>query len=225
MTSWKIAGLAAGLACVALPATAASLINGGFETPVIPANPGYEFVDEATVDGWTSTTENVIEIWKSGFNGVTAYEGDQFAEINANQATSLYQDVSGIVSGATLQFWFAHRGRDGTDVMQVDITDLGGDNIFGTGDDTNLFSQTFSTGNADWVFYEFTDTSTVTSLGNDVRFAYSAVSTGSGNVSIGNFIDKVAFGVDIAAVPLPAGGFLLLGALGGLGALRRRAKA
>jgi hypothetical protein len=223
MSKTIIAGLSAALCMAASAAASASLINGGFETPVIPASPGYSFVPEGDVDGWTSTTETVIEIWRSGFNGVTAYEGDQFAEINANQATSLYQDVSGISAGATLQFWFAHRGREGTDTMQVDITDLGLDNIFGTGDDSILFTQQFSTGNSDWVFYEFTDSSTVTAQGNDVRFAYSAVSTGgTGDVSIGNFIDKVAFGTDIAAVPLPAGGLLLLGALGGLGLMRRR---
>jgi hypothetical protein len=39
--------------------------------------------------------------------------------------------------------------------------------------------------------------------------------------SIGGFID----GVQVSAVPLPAAGFLLFGALGGLAAMRRRKKA
>lgn len=46
--------------------------------------------------------------------------------------------------------------------------------------------------------------------------------TGTGNVRLGNIVANV---VPPATIPVPAAGFLLFGALGGLAALRRRRKA
>ncbi len=69
--------------------------------------------------GWkTDATDHQIEIWSSGYNGVPAYEGNQFAEINANQVAALFQTFDA-TAGSTITLDFAHRGREGVDTMQV----------------------------------------------------------------------------------------------------------
>jgi len=202
-------------------AQATTLINGGFELPDIPGR--FNQRQENLVPGWeTSATDNNIEIWTSGFTGVTAYEGNQFVELNATQSSTVYQDVSGIAAGLDVGFEFAHRARVGTDVMNLTITDLGDDNIFGGGNDTILFTNNYSATTAGWVVNTNEGEAPIITLGNNLRFAYSAVSTGSGNLTIGNFIDGASFGLGVGAVnspsevPEPASilGLLAVGALG-----------
>ena len=53
-----------------------------------------------------------IEIWGTGFLGVPAGEGNAFAELNANTAGTLYQDVI-CTPGATMSWTLLHRGREG----------------------------------------------------------------------------------------------------------------
>ncbi|GBF85630.1 PEP-CTERM sorting domain-containing protein [Aphanothece sacrum] len=54
----------------------------------------------------------------------------------------------------------------------------------------------------------------IITLGNNIRFAYSAVSTGSGNRSVGNFLDAADFGVGVGIVPEP---LTMLGAATAIG--------
>ncbi|NDB17700.1 MAG: hypothetical protein EB027_00170, partial [Actinobacteria bacterium] len=52
-------------------------------------------MSESNVPGWSTTaSDQQIELWSSGFNGVPAAEGGQFAELNANMTSALYQDVA-----------------------------------------------------------------------------------------------------------------------------------
>ena len=99
-----------------------SLGNGGFESPGVPADT-YNIFDASAVPPWSTTDEsNGIEIWGDGFNGTPAFEGGNFAELNANSAGTLYQDVV-TTPGATMTWTLHHRGRDGTDIMKVLIGD------------------------------------------------------------------------------------------------------
>jgi hypothetical protein len=185
-------------------ANGTSLINGGFEgNPVLTPGTSNIF-NQSAVDGWkTTATDSNIEIWASGANGgPSAYEGNQFAELNAHQTAALYQDVSGISAGGLLGFEFAHRARVGTDVMRLTITDLGINDIFGDGDDTTLYTNLYSDTTAAWGFYS--SANIATTLGNTIRFSYEAVSTGSGSPSAGNFLDAASFGVGVGVPgPLP----------------------
>lgn len=189
-----------------------SLVNGGFEQPVntntcTGTPPWICYIPDVDVPGWNTTdtsTNNPIEIWRdTPSNGSIplAYEGNQYAELNSFQAATLYQDIAGISAGQLVGYELAHRGRDGVDVMQLDIIDLGSDNAPGGVADTTLFSRQFSNGNTAWSFYS--QGNVATTLGNSIRFAYTAVSSAS-TISNGNFLDAAAFGVGVGVNTVPA---------------------
>ncbi len=216
------AAVAVAACAVASAAQAATVANGGFEAPDLGGDTVFSFITAGSVPGWGSSAAD-IEIWANGFNGVTSYEGTQHAEINARAAGTLFQDVAGIAAGATLTFGFAHRARSGTDVLRFSMIDLGGDGGLGGGDDTTLFSEEFSATTASWVLNTGSTFAPVTALGGPVRLSFAAISTGSGNASIGNFLDAVTLTAEVPpAVPVPAGVPLLVSGLAALALLRRR---
>jgi hypothetical protein len=134
--------------------------------------------------------------------GVSAYHGVNFAELNANYTSTLYQDVNGLGDYESINWHFAHRGRDGVDTMRLTITDLGWDQVWGGGNDTVLYTSEFSAGTAQWEVHY----GTITSIGNLTRFAFEAVSATGGNTQ-GNFIDWCDFG---PGVVIPSPGSLAL---------------
>ena len=97
--------------------------------PGVPAGT-YAIYDAALVPPWSTTdVANGIEIWGDGFNGVPAFEGANFAELNANSAGTLYQDVVS-TPGSTMTWTLQHRAREGTDVMRVLIGDATTADVF-----------------------------------------------------------------------------------------------
>lgn len=216
--------LAAGVAYLGAssPALAVNVLtNGSFEVPSLGASSTVSQVNEALVPGWeTTASDNNIELWANGGGlGVLSADGTQHAELNATQVSTLYQDVSGIPANAVVGYSFAHRGRQGTDTLELRVSDLGTDNApggAGTAADTLLFNQQFSTGNTAWVQYGAPTIGNLT-LGNDMRFAYVSISAAGGNQAIGNFLDNASFGVNV-----PEPGSLALAASAAVAALRRR---
>lgn len=160
-----------------------ALQNGGFEAPVIP-NASVSMTPQAQVPGW-STTDSLgqVELWSSGFNGVQAAAGRQFAELNANSASRLFQDVA-TTPGQTLSWSLKHRGRTGTDVMRV---------VIGTPTGTLIQNgPNLSDGTGAWGTH--TGTYTVPAGQTVTRFGFEAVSSAGGNASVGNFLDDITFG-------------------------------
>jgi hypothetical protein len=164
-------------------------VNGGFENPDFADLDAFHALNESLVPGWdTSASDNTIEIWDSGHTGVEAFEGDQFAELNANQVSTLSQTFTPSITGGDLELSFAHRGRSGDDTMNVTATDLGADGVLGGGDDTVLFSQNYTTGNTAWQQYS-ADLGPAT--GNAVVLQFNSVSAAGGDPSFGNFLDAI----------------------------------
>jgi hypothetical protein len=196
-------------------AQAFSLVNGGFEDPACTGNTAtisnYPtcYIPQSEVPGWKTTdSSGKIEIWRGGVGAPPlplAYQGNQYAELNSFEIATLFQDVIGIPAGNLVGFELAHRGRNGVDVMELKITDLGTDGVLGGSGlaaDTELFTRQFSDGNTAWGFYS--QANIATTLGNPIRFSYSAISSAGGSATIGNFLDAAAFGVGVGVNTVPA---------------------
>ncbi|MER7515627.1 hypothetical protein [Streptomyces sp. NPDC126499] len=178
-----------------------ALVNGSFEQPPVT---DMAFLPDASqtqapqhVPGWrTTATDHLIELWHSGFNGVPAADGEQFAELNANEVSTLYQDLA-TTPGTTLYWRLYHRGRQGQDTMALDIGAPGG----------VVEQRTFTDGNTAWGHY--TGTYTVPAGQTTTRFAFRSVSAAGGNRGIGNFLDGIFFGtaphVVLTKAAVPAG--------------------
>ncbi len=178
--------------------------NPSFEEPVI-RKVAYEL--RQTLPGWR-TTGTLFEIWSTDFLGVKAHDGSQFVELNAKEDATLYRDATGIERDAVIEFSFAHRGRNGDDTMKLTITDLGADNLSGGGDDKELFSKGYTTGKDAWAVYDSSAEPTITALGNEVQFAFSAVYATGGigpENTEGNFLDSAEFGVGVVTAKREAG--------------------
>lgn len=163
-----------------------ALVNGSFETPVVT---DYEILPDSSqtqaakrVPGWiTTATDHMIELWHSGFMGVVAAEGVQFAELNATQVSTLYQDLP-TTPGTKLYWRLYHRGRNGQDTMALDIGAPG----------AAVEQRRFTDGNTAWGYY--TGTYTVPAGQTTTRFAFRSIAAAGGNQAIGNFLDGVFFG-------------------------------
>ena len=169
------------------------LENGGFEAPDIDAsldkavqrwgNPPIAAVTfyENDIASWeTSADTQLIEMWQSGHGRVESHTGDQHAEINANEFATLYQDLP-TKAGEVLTWSFAHRGRAGVDTIALQIGSPGGP--------FETMGQ-FSTGKS-WQVYtgEY-----IVPRGQPVtQFRYIAVQTATGNTTVGNLLDSIAF--------------------------------
>jgi len=176
-----------------------SLGNGGFETPVVAPDTFTLFAASEVAPWQTTDGADQIEIWGTGFLGVPAAAGNAFAELNANTAGTLYQDVVS-TPGSTMSWTLQHRAREGTDVMQVllgdaNTADVNGSTGWGfTSADLSDDTTAWGTHTGDYV---------VPAGQTCTRLAFRAVSTGSGSPSVGNFLDAVDFTVTIPAEPEP----------------------
>lgn len=120
-----------------------SFYNLGFEEPAL-VTPGCRvYIADAQVPGWSTThpaqqTENnggcvvppgfdqtapILEIWRTPRNNgsggtVNAPEGVQVAELNAAQASRLYQNVC-LINNEIVKWRFSHRGRGSATVYDV----------------------------------------------------------------------------------------------------------
>jgi len=163
-----------------------TLQNGSFETPAIP-NATYRIVPTSTSGlMWANTAENNVELWSTGYSNnsggkVTAADGRQLAELNANKAGTLYQDLP-TTPGTKMRWHLKHRGRAGEDTMRV-MVGAPGQTLQQSGPE-------LKTGNTAWV--QYTNDYTIPAGQTTTRFAFQAVRTAS-SISVGNFLDDIVF--------------------------------
>ncbi|MDD7176545.1 MAG: InlB B-repeat-containing protein, partial [bacterium] len=104
-----------------------AIINGSFETPVLSNSSTYLMYDMSQVSGWSTTaTDQKIEFYKANRlylkdgSELKPDEGKQGAELNANQESTLYQNLR--TQGDSIYEWgLSHRGRYGLDTMALII--------------------------------------------------------------------------------------------------------
>ena len=157
-----------------------SIINTGFESNNPSGNPGFQFLDDTVVPGWLSTTDT-IELWDSGFLGVTSFSGNVHAEMNARAPGSLFQELC-LVNGDVFNWTFAHRARSGgqqTQNVTFEIADNGGTTIQVLGSQASTVPQGWNLNSASNVIY--------TGPSGIQRVQFSTTDPGS----VGNFLDGI----------------------------------
>jgi len=167
--------------------------NGSFEVtnPILGATT-YSIMPATNVSGWQTSPENVIEIWSTGFLGVPAASGNQFAELNANVAGTLYQTFCLNGASGTITWSIKHRGRDGIDQAFVRF----GATLAEA--QTNTPIATMVDGNTDWGLHS--GTYIIPAGLTQIVLAFQAGYTASGSPSIGNFIDDVQITINQACI-------------------------
>ena len=177
--------------------------------------PAWIAVDAGEIPGWETThpIQNLgcpagnfayttpynctpIEVWANSFNGVVPPNGIVLAELNAYTSSKLFQNIC-MNTGETFAFNFAHRGRGGADRAQLQIgatntivldvtTNISGTGAINGGAATAQSATGIANG---WTRYAgnyaYTGAPGVQPLG------FSAISTGSGNLGVGNLLDDI----------------------------------
>ncbi|MFK8884448.1 isopeptide-forming domain-containing fimbrial protein [Bacillus velezensis] len=178
-----------------------ALINGSFEQGAARGS-AYDksglYYLESEVPGWKTTDDSsgqkVIEIWNYAQNIPSVAknwpappDGNRWAELNAFENGMLYQDVK-TTPGQTIYWRFSHMGRQGVDTMQVRIG-AATSNPYST-----VVQKQFSDGRTAWGTH--TGSYTVPAGQTTTRFGFEAVSTASGNIGAGNFLDDIFLGTE-----------------------------
>ncbi len=178
------------------------MLNPGFEEPANAVSTYSGMVPDAEFPGWQTTDiQGKFEVW----NHDTPVNGDnQFIELNAYSAGAVYQDVA-TTACDVLTFSVQHRARlVGTDVMHVLAGAVGGNGADGltvlkadTRDGsaitaTTEISDDIATEGDDTAWHTWTGTYQVPADQTNTRIAFAAVSSASGDVTAGNYIDNVS---------------------------------
>lgn len=189
-------------------AASAAVINGGFEDVSGLENgglnrPGYGVY--TSIPGWTTLSEPGIELQNNDtLPQIDAHGGNWYVELDSDANASMYQDISFASAGQyILSFWYAPR-----------TPDLNNNGIsWAIGNVAGAVTDVFPNG-----WREVTSVFTVANAGDVLRLVFAATELSNGN---GGLIDDVSV-TQLAPVPLPAAGMLLMGGLAGLGAVSRR---
>lgn len=106
-----------------------AIVNGSFEDPA-RTDKNAPQLEADDVPGWSTTaTDHLIEFGVNTKtnsapqllgNDKSIPDGNQFAELNADEVSTLYQNVS-TVDGHIYEWGLSHRGREGKDTMALII--------------------------------------------------------------------------------------------------------
>ncbi|MCA9730551.1 T9SS type A sorting domain-containing protein [candidate division KSB1 bacterium] len=158
------------------------LNNGDFEQPALPPN-SMRLYKAIEFPGWLTTAEDqLLEVWSSAFMSVSAANGNQFLEINATQAASVYQDIQ-TIPGDLISWRFSHRGRLGSDTLDFYLGEPGSETKIGR----------FATSADAW--QEYSGSWEVPEGQAITRVRFASVASAGGDPAKGNFIDKVVIDI------------------------------
>jgi hypothetical protein len=166
----------------------------------------------ASLPGWTKTGNGSgIEVQTDkAVTSTDAMFDEHYVELDSNNNSAMRQALTLTTGRYKLSFWFSPRALRNnqstaeTNGIRYSIADLSG-TIEGPG------------GAAQTSVGMWTEITGLFNVAQDGVYDLDFAAVGSSD-SFGGFIDNVS----VAPVPVPAAGLLLLGALGGIAALRRR---
>ena len=205
-------------------ATASTIVtNGGFESGV-PRNKkglqngalfgnlnssGPSWDRWLAINGWTRTYGSGIEVQSNRtLSTIDAQEGTHYVELDSNSNSGMRQTLKLGHGDYVLSFWYSPRtSNPKTNGIEYAVGNLTGGYV------TTNRPVSAVVGVWTQIFSKF---SVAKRGAYDLKFSATGVSD-----SYGGLLDNVS----VAPVPLPAAGFGLMAALGGLASLKRRRKA
>lgn len=208
-----------------------SFVNLGFESPDWGSTSCFVQVPSSLIPGWQTTHPSansnggctnapspvvngpLIEIWANGgptSPPVAPAEGTQFAELNAQQNSRIYQNVC-MMTGEQVSWSFLHRGRSSAtvhDVAEFNIDNNGNTVVTArttsngstgytaadcTGNEGGVTSGTCSSPALVGTWRRYSGTFTWNGASGTHNVGFAAISTGGGLIGAGNFIDDIRF--------------------------------
>lgn len=196
---FKTSIIAASIAAAGLAAPASASVilqNGGFEA----GNPASGIY--TSLPGWTQAKPAGIEIQTGA-----AHAGNALVELDTTANSGMFQTVGLHIGRYVLSFWYNPASANGkTDGINYQVSSLVSGKVTGLSAGATVGA---------WTQYTF---AFFAPKAKNYKLTLAASGTSDG---IGGKIDDVS----IAAVPVPASGLVLMGALAAIGALRRRKSA
>ena len=214
------AALAVASVLLGAPVSAATIVtNGSFESGVPGNTPGLNngalfgnlnssgpsWDRWRNIDGWRTVSGSGIEVQSNRtLSTIDAQDGTHYVELDSNSNSRMVQTVGLKAGSYLLSFWYSPRtGAARTNPIEYNLGGIVGGKV------TNGF---LGARVGSWT--EILQKVVIKKSGQyDLYFAGVGISD-----SYGGLIDTVS----VAPVPLPAAGFGLMAALGGLAALRKR---
>jgi hypothetical protein len=205
-----------------------SFVNGSFELPALASSAAcWTQVPDSVLPGWNTShtsmapvggtcpaplapaTGKLIELWANSNEGVTARSGKVFAELNAEQNSTLSQSLC-LNNGEQVSWSLSHRGRSGADQMNFYVGDdsaVGmvldattdtagatavnacetGSSITASGSCTAATATVVST---QWG--DYSGSFTWTGAAGPTAFNFAAIASAGGNITYGNFLDNIS---------------------------------
>lgn len=213
------AGCVAAVLAFAGPSVAATVVNGSFETGVPGNTAGLDngllygdlptsapFADRWTaLNGWQTARGPGIEAQADGaLPTIDAQDGEYYVGLDSTGNSSMFQNVGLHIGRYMLSFWYSPSTADtSSNALLYRLSGL-------TSGRVDFSTPGVAVGTWTQITVEF-----LVKTAKPYRLTFTAAGTSDG---AGALLDNV----EIAPVPVPASGLVLLGALGGLAMLRRR---
>jgi hypothetical protein len=213
---FKAAGLATGIMLLAATSASAATVALTAEAAGVDVTtvPGQDFISDLQGVGANTLFSGPLELIasgplrltfslvaaESGFNNALLFDG--VVHIQENVGNGSVDFATGVLNGQTFSTTIA-AGGNFAPLLSFDINGDGVADFFSSDDEFGVFA----------------DARNLSAL---TRFYLALDDSGANN---DDNHDDIIVRVDVAPIPLPAGGLLLLTALGGMAVVRRRRKA